>query len=126
MIDFPCAACGKQLKVNDALAGKMGKCPYCGERVSIPQAAEEERQAQAPRARAPERSRREATSEAAPEAILSALPVRPERQKRAARIDRDENGVAELDENEEFRQRRRRNRAGKSAETMGLWLVAGG
>ena len=27
---FPCSACGKNLKVRPALAGKNVKCPYCG------------------------------------------------------------------------------------------------
>jgi serine/threonine protein kinase len=36
MIAFPCPACGAQLKVNDDLAGRMGKCPGCGGAVLVP------------------------------------------------------------------------------------------
>jgi len=38
MIPFPCA-CGKSLAVQDALAGKMVKCPACGRTVTAPQPA---------------------------------------------------------------------------------------
>src|SRR5262245_4875116 len=36
MIGFPCPGCGAQLKVKDELAGKRGKCPSCGKRMTVP------------------------------------------------------------------------------------------
>ncbi|MGE3808720.1 MAG: hypothetical protein AB7K24_28985 [Gemmataceae bacterium] len=38
MISFTCAACGKNLRVKDEMAGKAGKCP-CGAPVKIPAAS---------------------------------------------------------------------------------------
>ncbi len=35
-IRFFCLHCGKQLTVADALAGKRGKCPACGQAVEVP------------------------------------------------------------------------------------------
>ena len=37
MIRFPCT-CGKQLKVEDAFAGRAARCPHCGTQVQVPQA----------------------------------------------------------------------------------------
>jgi len=34
---FPCAACGKRLRVRPELAGKTVKCPQCGKAVGVPQ-----------------------------------------------------------------------------------------
>jgi serine/threonine protein kinase len=36
MIIFDCPSCGVQLRVKEELAGRMGKCPGCGERVEAP------------------------------------------------------------------------------------------
>ncbi len=36
MISFACAGCGKQVKVKDELAGKQGKCPGCGQAITVP------------------------------------------------------------------------------------------
>ncbi len=36
-IVFPCAGCGKNLRVRAALAGKSVKCPACGQRVLVPE-----------------------------------------------------------------------------------------
>src|SRR2546423_1487948 len=33
-----CAACRKKLTVKDALAGKKGRCPHCGQAVEVPAA----------------------------------------------------------------------------------------
>lgn len=38
MIEFACHKCGRSMKVQDAAAGKRGKCKDCGETVTIPQA----------------------------------------------------------------------------------------
>jgi len=35
MIELVCAACGKHLKVKEALAGKRVKCPVCGQAVAV-------------------------------------------------------------------------------------------
>ena len=35
-VSFPCASCGKTLKVRAHLAGKRGKCPDCGKVVLVP------------------------------------------------------------------------------------------
>jgi hypothetical protein len=40
MIAFLCPHCNVQLKVKDRLAGRMGKCPGCGNAVTVPQIAE--------------------------------------------------------------------------------------
>jgi hypothetical protein len=37
MIEFACEHCGRSMKVNDAAAGKRGKCKDCGKVVTIPQ-----------------------------------------------------------------------------------------
>lgn len=37
MIRFQCT-CGKQLKVEDAFAGRAARCPHCGTQVQVPQA----------------------------------------------------------------------------------------
>ncbi len=39
MILFNCPSCGVQLRVKEELAGRMGKCPGCGERVEAPRAS---------------------------------------------------------------------------------------
>ena len=39
MIEFACHKCGRSMKVQDAAAGKRGKCKDCGETVTIPQVA---------------------------------------------------------------------------------------
>lgn len=36
VINFSCGNCGKPLQVEDRRAGKIGKCPQCGERVTVP------------------------------------------------------------------------------------------
>ena len=36
MIHFDCQHCGKPVRVPDAYAGKLGRCPNCHEVVSIP------------------------------------------------------------------------------------------
>lgn len=38
MIEFACHACGRSMRVQDAAAGKRGKCKDCGAVVTIPQA----------------------------------------------------------------------------------------
>ncbi len=40
MIRFQCT-CGKQLKVEDTLAGRAARCPHCGTQVQVPQAEPE-------------------------------------------------------------------------------------
>jgi len=35
-VSFPCAGCGKNLKVRATLAGKKVKCPQCGQAVRVP------------------------------------------------------------------------------------------
>ena len=40
MIRFQCT-CGKQLKVEDAVAGRAARCPHCGTQVRVPQAEPE-------------------------------------------------------------------------------------
>ena len=35
---FDCPACGKTLNVKDEMAGKKGKCPNCGAKVTVPSA----------------------------------------------------------------------------------------
>jgi uncharacterized small protein (DUF1192 family) len=37
MIDFACSACGKRLSVSEDKAGKVGKCPSCGEPTRVPE-----------------------------------------------------------------------------------------
>jgi len=39
MISFPCVSCQKKLTVKDELAGKKGKCPGCGQALTVPAAA---------------------------------------------------------------------------------------
>jgi serine/threonine protein kinase len=39
MIVFSCPACRKKLSVQEALAGKKGKCPHCGHAVAVPERA---------------------------------------------------------------------------------------
>jgi hypothetical protein len=36
MISFDCPGCAKPIKVKDDLAGKKGKCPGCGQAVTVP------------------------------------------------------------------------------------------
>ncbi len=36
MISFECPGCAKPIKVKDELAGKKGKCPGCGQAVTVP------------------------------------------------------------------------------------------
>ncbi len=36
MISFACSGCGKQVKVQDELAGKQGKCPGCRQAITVP------------------------------------------------------------------------------------------
>jgi hypothetical protein len=36
MIDVTCSACGKSMRVDDAMAGKRGKCAQCGAVVTVP------------------------------------------------------------------------------------------
>ena len=38
MIRFNCFACKNSIKAPDGLAGKMGKCPRCGQRLRVPNA----------------------------------------------------------------------------------------
>lgn len=38
MIDFRCDACGKSIQVDEALAGKRGKCPGCSQVLVVPEA----------------------------------------------------------------------------------------
>ncbi len=38
-ITVNCESCGAVLRTKDSMAGKMAKCPHCGERVQIPAAA---------------------------------------------------------------------------------------
>jgi hypothetical protein len=40
MIHFKCPSCSKSLAVNDALAGKTGKCSGCGKPCTVPPAAQ--------------------------------------------------------------------------------------
>jgi hypothetical protein len=35
MIRFKCPRCGQECKAEESSAGKMGKCPGCGERIEI-------------------------------------------------------------------------------------------
>ena len=35
-IEFDCSHCGQHLRIKEELAGKQGKCPACGERISVP------------------------------------------------------------------------------------------
>ena len=35
-ISVQCPACGKEMSVRDELAGRLGKCPDCGQPVRIP------------------------------------------------------------------------------------------
>lgn len=37
MIEFSCPECQKELKVKPELAGRMGKCPGCGNKVCVPE-----------------------------------------------------------------------------------------
>ena len=37
LISFPCASCGKSLRVKSTLGGRKGKCPHCGQPVVVPQ-----------------------------------------------------------------------------------------
>ncbi len=36
MIQFTCASCGKRVRAKDELAGRMAKCPGCGQPIRIP------------------------------------------------------------------------------------------
>ena len=36
MIQLTCASCGKRLHAKDELAGRMAKCPGCGQPIHIP------------------------------------------------------------------------------------------
>ncbi len=36
-IHVTCAACGKRLKARESLAGKVVRCPHCGEKVRVPE-----------------------------------------------------------------------------------------
>lgn len=38
-IEFPCAGCGRQLRTPDEAAGKMARCPDCGETTEVPAVA---------------------------------------------------------------------------------------
>jgi len=40
-IEFKCPHCHKPLEASDEIAGKKGKCPSCGQTVTIPPKAEE-------------------------------------------------------------------------------------
>lgn len=42
MIEFDCVKCGKNLRVNDNVAGKQGKCPKCGTTLRVPELAQNE------------------------------------------------------------------------------------
>ncbi len=39
MIEFNCPECNKQIKVKPELAGRIGKCPGCGNKILVPQAS---------------------------------------------------------------------------------------
>ena len=38
-IEFACPTCGKVLKLRDEAAGKKGRCPYCKEVITVPEAS---------------------------------------------------------------------------------------
>ena len=40
MITFHCSSCQRELKVDDATAGKRGKCPYCATKLVVPLASQ--------------------------------------------------------------------------------------
>ena len=38
MICFSCSRCSHELKINEKMAGRKGKCPYCGQPIEVPAA----------------------------------------------------------------------------------------
>ena len=36
MISFSCSSCSHELKINEKMAGRKGKCPYCGKPIQVP------------------------------------------------------------------------------------------
>jgi hypothetical protein len=41
MIRFECEHCGRAVRVDDAHGGRQGRCPHCGQVVSIPPAGDD-------------------------------------------------------------------------------------
>jgi len=42
MIEFPCQHCKRPVRYRDSYAGKQGRCPSCGGKVTVPRDPDDE------------------------------------------------------------------------------------
>jgi DNA-directed RNA polymerase subunit RPC12/RpoP len=122
MIRFQCSHCGKTLGIAATEAGKMIKCPACGEKVRVPAGKAAGGPAAKPpgpvrKAPAPPPKRRPA-DEVEEEEVADVEPVEEEEERRPARkvkVKRRSEDVEE-DEDEEEERPRRKSRRRREAE----------
>ncbi len=121
MIRLICPGCQKKLAVDDAKAGKSGKCPACAGPIRIPQVSEAEQ--------VPAVDKVTTARKPAPTVMREAVAAAPKRSTPPpvprGRAD-DYDDPADNEEEERPRKRRKKKKKRRAAMTMGTFLGLAG